>query len=589
MSNLTGKPSVDRPWLKYYPEQLRQMIKEPKCTVLEYLKSYCPGEDVAAIDFYGKEVLWKTVFDQTEKVARSLRAMGFKEGDQIPVFLLSVPEFIPILLAAEKIGASLICRDNTIQENVEAVAKSGAKAMIAHDYLSQQELEKYLSETDVEKVILVKACTSCDFEDLPDYVQKSLKERYSSESAHGSAVISWEDFLMMGDSYTGIVEAPVDIHRPLFRAYTSGSTGPSKQVIHSAHTMLSVVAQMNFYAGGDGFRPNLLITSLPPCLVAVVVSMYLMALSSNKLLILAPFCRVEDVDLEMMRTRPTFWPIIPIFMETVMRNGRIPDDYDMSHLQAAGVGSESYNNTQMKNAQEFLRAHNCNIRLTTGYGSSEAGSNVSMPMTPHPMGYGNVGVPTYFNTISIFEPGTQNELTYNVLGEVCISGPGLMLGYDDPEATAKTLQVHEDGMTWLHTGDIGFMNEDGVLYVQTRGTAPRYGGGDLATLPMENVIADAEIEGIDDEFFVVVPDSTHPGYYVPYLYIVPKEGYTVADLEDEIRECLEAYMQPVEIIEIAARPFFHFKTNRIGLARELLQDRNFKFGSIIKANREARA
>ena len=195
MSNLTGKPSVDRPWLKYYPEQLRQMIKEPKCTVLEYLKSYCPGEDVAAIDFYGKEVLWKTVFDQTEKVARSLRAMGFKEGDQIPVFLLSVPEFIPILLAAEKIGASLICRDNTIQENVEAVAKSGAKAMIAHDYLSQQELEKYLSETDVEKVILVKACTSCDFEDLPDYVQKSLKERYSSESAHGSAVISWEDFL----------------------------------------------------------------------------------------------------------------------------------------------------------------------------------------------------------------------------------------------------------------------------------------------------------------------------------------------------------------------------------------------------------
>ena len=66
-----------------------------------------------------------------------------------------------------------------------------------------------------------------------------------------------------------------------------------------------------------------------------------------------------------------------------------------------------------------------------------------MPMTPHPMGYGNVGVPTYFNTISIFEPGTQNELTYNVLGEVCISGPGLMLGYDNPEATAKTLQVHD--------------------------------------------------------------------------------------------------------------------------------------------------
>ena len=394
---------------------------------------------------------------------------------------------------------------------------------------------------------------------------------------------------MMGDSYTGIVEAPVDIHRPLFRAYTSGSTGPSKQVTHSAHTMLSVVAQMNFYAGGDGFRPNLLITSLPPCLVAVVVSMYLMALSSNKLLILAPFCRVEDVDLEMMRTRPTFWPIIPIFMETVMRNGRIPDDYDMSHLQAAGVGSESYNNTQMKNAQEFLRAHNCNIRLTTGYGSSEAGSNVSMPMTPHPMGYGNVGVPTYFNTISIFEPGTQNELTYNVLGEVCISGPGLMLGYDNPEATAKTLQVHEDGMTWLHTGDIGFMNEDGVLYVQTRGTAPRYGGGDLATLPMENVIADAEIEGIDDEFFVVVPTVRIPDITYRIYILFRRKAIRLQILKMRSENALRHTCSLLRLLRLLHGRFSISKTNRIGLARELLQDRNFKFGSIIKANREARA
>ena len=161
------------------------------------------------------------------------------------MFLLSVPEFIPILLAAEKIGASLICRDNTIQENVEAVAKSGAKAMIAHDYLSQQELEKYLSETDVEKLFWSKPVRPVILR-ISGLCTEEPEERYSSESAHGSAVISWEDFLMMGDSYTGIVEAPVDIHRPLFRAYTSGSTGPSKQVTHSAHTMLSVVAQMNF-------------------------------------------------------------------------------------------------------------------------------------------------------------------------------------------------------------------------------------------------------------------------------------------------------------------------------------------------------
>ena len=351
-TNLTGKPSVDRPWLQYYPEPLRK-ITVPECTVKEYLKMNCPGEDVAAMDFYGSQILWGTVFQKTEAVARSMRAVGFKEGDQIPVFLSSVPEFIYILLAAEQIGASLLCRDNTLKENVEAVRKSGAKVIIAQDYLAQHELGRFLSDTDVEKVVLIDACQSCRREDMPDYVRKNLDSRYPDEKAHGPKTMDWEEFLAIGESYKGPVDAPVDVNRPLFRAYTSGSTGPSKQVIHSAHTMLAVIAQMNFYAGASDYRPTWMVTALPPALVAVVVAMELMPLASNKLLILNPYVAVEDVDLELMRCRPNSWPLIPMFIETVMRNGRIPDDYDLSHLTAAGAGSESYNNNQLKRAQKF--------------------------------------------------------------------------------------------------------------------------------------------------------------------------------------------------------------------------------------------
>lgn len=585
---LTGKPSVDRPWMKYYPEVLRN-IQVPECTVWEYLKKNCPGEDVAAIEFYGNQIPWSTVFEQADKIACSLKAAGFKENDQIPVFLSLVPEFIYMLLAAEKIGASLLCRDNTLEENVEAVKESGAKVMIAHDYLSQSELDKYLSDTDVEKVVLLDSCYSCNREDIPDYVWNNLRKRYPEEQAHGEHTLNWNEFLALGEGYEGEVSAPADLNRPLFRAYTSGSTGPSKQVIHSAHTMLAVVAQMNFYAGSSEYRPTWLVTALPPSLVAVVVAMVLMPLASNKLLMMDPYCAVEDVDLEMMRYRPNSWPLIPMFIETVMRNGRVPDDYDLSHLTAAGAGSESYNNNQLKRAQKFLEAHNCNIRFTTGYGNSEAGSNLTLPMTPHPMGNGNVGVPMILNTISVFEPGTQKELTYNQMGEICVNGPGVMLGYDNPEATAKALQVHEDGKTWLHTGDIGYMNEDGVIYVQTRGKSPRYGGGDLATLPMENMLADADIEEIDDEFFVIVPDNMHPGYFLPYLYIVLKEGYTIADIEDEVRGCLKGYMQPVKIFDLPERPFFHFKTNRIGLSKALEMNRSVETINTAQSIRSVKA
>ena len=196
-------------------------------------------------------------------------------------------------------------------------------------------------------------------------------------------------------------------------------------------------------------------------------------------------------------------------------------------------------------------------------------------MAPFPVRDGNVGVPMIHSVISIFKPGTQEELTYNTPGEICLAGPGVMLGYDRPEATAKALQVHADGKTWLHTGDIGYMTEDGVLYTMTRGASPRFGGGDLMVQPLENIVADADIKGIKDEFFVIVPDDEHEGCFLPYLYVQLKDGYTLDDVRDKINACLpERYMRPVEIFTVPERPFFHFKTNRIGLSKEIIAKRN---------------
>lgn len=567
---LTGKPSIDRPWLQYYPKELIENLSVPDTTVYEYLMQNCPGDDVAAIHYYGRDITWKEIKEETDKVARSLRAIGFGEGDEIPMFLKSVPEFICLLLAAEKIGASLLCRDNTIEENVAAVEKAGAKMIFAHDFLSQEDFNKFRA-VGVRGVVLLSPIRSADRSTIPDYSWDFLDSNYTDHPAYGPCTMSWDEFLELGKTFTGQVDAPKDIHRPLFRAYTSGSTGPSKQVIHCAYSMVGTVHQMNFYGSSDEFRPTWMVTLLPPSLVAVVVSMVLLPLSSNKLLILCPFVAAEDVDLEMMRYRPNCWPLIPMFIELVMRNGRVPDDYDLSHLISAGAGCEAYNNNQLKRAQKFLDDHNCKARFTAGYGCSEAGSNMGLPMpTPHPIGNGNVGIPMPLTTISIFKPNTEEECTYNQLGEICQCGPGTMMGYDNKKATDNAIKTHSDGKRWLHTGDIGYMTEDGTIFALTRGNAPRYGGGDLATLPMENLLADAEIPGIDDEFFVIIPDEEHHRCFVPYLFVVLKDGYTIDDIRENVADCLEPYMQPVDIIALDERPFFHFKTNRIGLTQDIL-------------------
>ena len=105
--------------------------------------------------------------------------------------------------------------------------------------------------------------------------------------------------------------------------------------------------------------------------------------------------------------------------------------------------------------------------------------------------------------------------------------------------------------------------------------AQRFGGGDLMVQPLENIVADADIKGIKDEFFVIVPDDEHEGCFLPYLYVQLKDGYTLDDVHDKINACLpERYMRPVEIFTVPERPFFHFKTNRIGLSKEIIAKRN---------------
>ena len=112
------------------------------------------------------------------------------------------------------------------------------------------------------------------------------------------------------------------------------------------------------------------------------------------------------------------------------------------------------------------------------------------------------------------------------------------------------------------------MNEDGVVYALSRGKAPRFGMADLELLPMENHLADCKIPGIKDAFYVFVHDLEHDGCFLPVLYVVLYDGYKLKELLEEIRANLEPHMQPIEVIELLKRPFFHFKTNRVGLARE---------------------
>ena len=557
-------PSIERPWMKFYPEGADKM-PVPKVNLAQYLKMTCRGEDLDVLHYYGTNITWKRFNAMVEKTARAMRAFGLGEGSQIPVMLQATPEYLAILIAADRIGAALLMRDNTIEENAEAIGKSNATIMFAHDYISQEEVDAYTA-VGIQKIITVSPLNYAIQPEMPKHVLKNLRARYPKRPAVSDALISWYEFQDEGDNYDGIVDAIVDLSRPLFYVYTSGSTGPSKQVIHSAQTMLAAVHQLSAYATSDDFRPTWLMAILPPALIAVTSSMLLMPMTSNRLLILDPFVDPEDIDLEIMRYRPNGLAFIPWFLEILMSSKRIPKDYDMSHLLAAGAGCESFNNGQVRRVQKWLNDHGCKAIFSMGFGLSEAGSSLMFPNPMYPATDGSVGMPMPLNNIGIFKG--EKECGYNQVGEVCVSTPGMMLGYDNEEATKKTIWTHEDGRVWLHTGDSGYINEDGILYLLGRGYYKRFCGEGqthkrLVEIVMENIISDAQIPGVKDAFFVFRPDKDHEGFHLPYLFIVLEEGYTVDDVRDAVDAALEPHQRPAAIVQLPARPFYHFKTDRL--------------------------
>lgn len=561
-TGLTGKASIDKPWLKFYPEPF-QNIEVPKITLESFLKMKNPDESRPAIEYYGKVYTWAELWQEVETAAKALKALGFNKRDRIPVFVQAVPAHYILLLAAEKIGAALICRDDTPEELCFAIRKSKASTAFAHDYISKEEEDLFRSTTPMTRMIKVSPYDYADRDSIPDYIVKEIESRYPAETETTEGDLTWDEFMELGRNYRGEYLAPANPDRPLFGAYTSGSTGISKLVIHSGSNIVAVAYQMSIFVPPAEEQETWWLPVLTPALIAATVSMTIFPMSVGQKVILDPFCPINDIDIRFMELKPNYWALIPMMCEILMKSDRIPEDYDMSHLKSIGTGAEAMNERKSREVEEFFHRHNCMAPLSAGYGQSEGCSNFTLPNPMFPLKDGCVGMPMPATVVSIFDPETLDEKGYGEMGEVCVNSPAQMLcysGYMGDEMTEKTLIPHADGKTWLHTGDIGYITEHGIIHILGRGYTERYGGGYLFIMRMESRVVEAE--GVKDGFFCLVPDQDHEGYFVPYLFVVLDEGKTLDEVKPTIYATLEKHEYPAEITVIEERPYFHFKTNR---------------------------
>lgn len=572
-ATLTGKASVDKPWLQFYPEALRN-VEVPTITVETFLRAKNPDENKIAFEYYGNKITWKEFWGEVDKAAKSLKILGFGEGNRIPVFLQSVPAHFILLIAAERIGAAIICRDDIPEELCFAIRKSKSETAFVMDYTSKSDEDLFRATTPMKRVIKVSPYDYADRKSVPDYVEKEIASRYTSAIETTEGDLTWDEFLALGKDYTEDYMAQEDVNRPVFGAYTSGSTGISKLVIHSSSNIVATAFQMSIFIPPSDVPEKWWLPILPPALIAVTVSMAIFPLSAGLIMVLDPFCPLEDIDIAFMEQKPNFWALIPMFCEMLMKSDRIPEDYDMSHLRSIGTGAEAMNERKTQEVEAFFHKHNVKATLSAGYGQSEGCSNFTLPNPMFPLVDGCVGMPMPATTMAVFSEDLE-ELNYGEIGELCMTGPAMMLhyaGWRGDELTESTLINHPDGNCWLHTGDKAYINEHGIVYILGRGTTKRFGGGELYMMRMETKAV--RVAGVEDGFFCFVPDQDHEGYFLPYFFVILDETKSLDEVKAGLADALEEYEYPVDIRVIKERPYFRFKTNRKELTAAILEELN---------------
>ena len=543
--NFTGKASIDKPWLNFYPEGLRN-LDVPKITIESFLKMKNPDENKIAFEYYGNKITWKQLWEEVDIAARALKALGFEEGDRVPSFMVSTPAQYILLLAAERVGVAIICRDDEPEELCYAIRKSRTDTVFAMDYISKEDEELFRETTPMTRMIKVSPFEYADKSQMKDYVLKEIESRCAAETETAENDISWQEFMNLGRNFEGEYLAPVDPERAVFGAYTSGSTGISKLVIHSSANIVAIAYQMSIFIPPAEVQEVWWTPILPPALIAVTVSMTIFPLSTGLMVSLDPFCPLEEIDVEFMDRKPNFWALIPLYCDMLMESKRIPEDYDMSHLRTIGAGAEAMNDRKYAEVEAFFHKHNVKAKFSAGYGQSEGCSNFTLPNPMFPLEDGCVGMPMPATVLAVFDKDL-NELNYGESGELCMMGPSMMLhysGWRGEEMTEKTLVEHPDGNTWLHTGDEAYITEQGIVHILGRGDIKCYGDKPLHIMRMETKTV--RTPGVQDGFFCVVPDLEHEGYFRPYLFVILDGTKTLEEVSELLKDTLEELQKDIQ-------------------------------------------
>ena len=550
---LTGYPSVDKPWLKYYSEKSKN-TPLPTCSIYEYLvennKDY--PSDVAII-YLGRNITYGELFENIDKTAAAFVKAGVKANDIVTIALPSIPEALYCIYALNKIGAvanlihPLAGKDETLHYINEVQSKIVVIFDGAYSTVSDE-----IGTTSAEHVIVASPADS-----LPVPLKIAYRLKVKKPKLDGRLFWSWKSFVHMG-SGTKVEAMKKNCHEMAVISHTGGTTGEPKGCMLSDYNTNSVISQISSDLVYDRQEINMAV--LPPFVNYSLVDGMLAPLAFGFKLVLIPDYKPDKFDDYIKKYAPNhLMASIPAYYEPLLNNEKLAK-MDLSCLGHIYYGGEKMDADTEKKINDFLLSRGARYPLAKGLGSTEMTSAVTVTYEEINLPDSS-GIPLVRNICKIIDPDTLQERAYNEVGEICMAGPSLMIGYYKKEKeTDNIIKVHADGIRWLHTGDLGYINEDGAVFVtgrikrivMTKGTD----GNPTKMFPdrIEKVIyAHPAVELC---CVIGVPDKERINY--PRAYIVTKKKTDRDIVKNEIlnrcKQNLPSYMIPEEVVFVDDMP-----------------------------------
>lgn len=520
--HITGFPSIDKPWEKYYTDEQLRTAFVPK-SIYQLMRDCNQGyEDDVAIIYYGNSIRFRHVFKMIDMTAAGLKKAGIVRGDTVIMLLPNVPEAMYIFYAVNKIGAVIDVIDprSNIKNIQKEIEDTNCKLVFMLDMQEQQ----FRDYNGPARIVYISP-----FYSMPAVKRCVLNIIKPAHIKTSENRILWKDFLCSDSESDNTVPFIQDENAVI--VHTGGSTGFPKGVLHTNESFNALVYQLQNHSL-NMHRGDTFLNIIPPFIaIGLDDSLHLAACLGIKQIFI-PSIVPENFPNIVRKYRPNILFGGPVHFysfcsETIFKNE------DLSYIRICVTGGDTAPDKLQENVDAFLKSHNSSAKLYNGYGATEMSSGISCS---NPASYcrGTVGIPYLNNNLKIVNPEDfEEEYSYNRTGELLVSGPTMMVGYvgDYSSETDKAVYTDKSGTRWYVTEDLAHITEDGHLFIDGRlKRIITRRGFKIYPMYIEKIIS--EHPAVKNCAVVGIPDPVE--YSVPVANIVLKSGAAEADRQDVI-------------------------------------------------------